>query len=225
MDINSLNETLFSLKKDSKLKNPFPNSCEVIGVPVPELRKIAKTIAKDNYIDFLEKCPNDIYFEHQLLKAFVIGYAKDDITEILKHCDKFIPTIHDWAVCDSLCTSLVIAKKNREMVWNWLQKYINGGEFSQRVVAVISLSHFLTDDYINKVLDTMNKLKNQGYYTKMSIAWCVATAYAKYPQETMTFLKDNQLDNWTFNKSIQKAIESYRVPLEDKSILKNMKKT
>lgn len=224
MDINSLNETLFSLKKDSKLKNPFPNSCEVIGVPVPELRKIAKNIAKDNYIDFLKNCPNDIYFEHQMIKGMVIGYAKDDIIEILKYCDEFIPTIHDWAVCDTFCTTLKIVTKNREIVWNWLQQYITGQEFSQRVVAVISLSYFLTDDYINQVLDTMNKLKNQGYYTKMGIAWCIATAYAKYPKETMDFFKNNQLDNWTFNKSIQKSIESYRVPLNDKTILKSMKR-
>lgn len=223
MDIETLNKELFSLKKDRKLKNPFPNSCEVIGVPVPELRKIAKQIAKEDYIKFLEICPNNIYFEHQMIKGMVIGYAKDDITEILKYCNQFIPTIHDWAVCDTFCSTLKIVIKNRELVWDWLQQYINQGEFSERVIAVLSLDYFLNDKYIFKVLDTMNKLKNQGYYTKMGIAWCVATAYAKYPQETMTFLKDNQLDSWTFNKSIQKMIESFRISTTDKHILKSMK--
>lgn len=222
MDINELNRQLFSLKRDSKLKNPFPNSLPVIGVPVPELRKVAKQIAKDNYPEFLSY--HDTYFEHQMLRAFVLGYAKDDINNVLKYTSEFIPHIQDWAVCDSLCTSLKLVRKHRELVWNWLLRYTHRGEFPERVIAVTSLSHFLVDDYIDQVLDTMNSLKDQGYYTKMAVAWCIATAYAKYPKETMSFLHNHQLDDWTFNKSIQKAIESYRVPPQDKAILKSMKR-
>ena len=70
----------------------------------------------------------------------------------------------------------------------------------------------------------MDKLDNPAYYTKMGVAWCVATAYAKYPEATMQYLKDNKLDDWTYNKSIQKMIESFRVPDEDKKILRAMKR-
>ena len=97
-------------------------------------------------------------------------------------------------------------------------------EYSQRVVAVVLLSHFLVDDYIECVLMLMNQLQQDSYYTKMGVAWCVATAMAKYPEETLKYMKNNKLNNWTFNKSIQKIKESFRVSDEYKSILNSMKR-
>ena len=97
-------------------------------------------------------------------------------------------------------------------------------EFSQRITAVLLMSHFLTDDYIDRVLEQMNRLNFDGYYTKMGVAWCVATAYAKYPEKTYAFLLDNRLDDWTYNKSIQKMRESFRVSAEDKEMLQKMKR-
>jgi hypothetical protein len=97
-------------------------------------------------------------------------------------------------------------------------------EFSQRVVAVLLMSHFLVPDYIDEVLAVMDTLQYDGYYTKMGVAWCVATAYAKFPKETAGYLADNKLQDWTYNKAIQKMCESYRVSNEDKIELRKRKK-
>ncbi len=165
------------------------------------------------------------YLEEELLKAFIIGYVKDDIENVLECAARFVPKIHDWCVCDGFCQTFTIARKHRESVFAWACRYIGSDkEFEQRVVAVLLMSHFLVDAYYQQVLDIMNRLKHDGYYTKMGVAWCVATAYAKYREATQEFLKKNELDDWTFNKSIQKMIESYRVPEEDKDMLRGMKR-
>lgn len=201
-----------------------PGCKPMIGVKIPELRKIAKQIAKQDYKKFLEEYPEE-YFEHEMLKALVIGYAKDDFDVIIGYADAFVPKIHDWAVNDIFCSTFKIAQKNREKVWDWLSGYAAvEEEFSQRVVAVMLMSHFLVDEYIDRVLECMNNLKYDAYYTKMGVAWCVATAYAKYPEKTHKFLLYNELDDWTFNKSIQKMTESFRVSDTDKEILKKMKR-
>lgn len=227
MKIEEVNRQLFALaeeKNANRSSSIIPGAKSMLGARIPDLRKLAKQIAKEDYKDFLENCPDD-YFEQQSLQAFVLGYAKDDIEMLLSYADRFIPKIQDWSVNDSFCQTFAIARKYRREVWEWLMPYAKKEEeYSQRVVAVLLMSHFLVDEYIQQVLEVMNQLKYDAYYTKMGVAWCVATAYAKYPKETYAFLLDNQLDDWTFNKSIQKMIESYRVPEEDKKWLREMKR-
>ena len=201
-----------------------PNCKPMLGVRLPELRKIAKEIAKTDYKGFLEECP-DTWFEYETLKAYVLGYAKDDIETILFYADRFVPTIGDWSVNDSFCQNFTIARKYPERVFDWLMGYAKKeDEFSQRVVAVLLMSHFLIPEYIGKVLAVMDMLRYDGYYTKMGVAWCVATAYAKFPKETAAYLSENKLADWTYNKAIQKMCESYRVAEEDKAYWKARKR-
>lgn len=201
-----------------------PNSKPMLGVRLPELRKIAKEIAKEDYRTFLEECP-DSYFEYEILQAYVLGCAKDDIETLLSYANRFLPKIHDWAVSDSFCQSFSMARKHRERVWNWLMPYAEKeDEFLQRVTAVLLMSHFLTEDYINRVFAVLDTLQYDGYYTRMGVAWCVATAYAKFPEQTAEYLRENRLQDWTYNKAIQKMCESYRVSGEDKAYWKQRKR-
>jgi len=201
-----------------------PNCKPMLGVRLPELRKLAKEIAKTDYKGFLEEGP-DTYFEYETLKAYVLGYAKDDIDTLLSYADRFVPTIGDWSVNDSFCQNFTIARKYPERVFDWLMGYaVKELEFSQRVVAVLLMSHFLVPEYIGKVLSVMDTLQYDGYYTKMGVAWCVATAYAKFPKETAAYLEDNKLSDWTYNKAIQKMCESYRVAEADKVYWKERKR-
>jgi len=201
-----------------------PGSKPMLGVRLPELGKIAKELAKEDYKGFLEECP-DTYFEYETLKAYVLGYAKDDIETILSYADRFVPTIGDWSVSDSFCQNFSIAKKYPERVFDWVMGYAKKEEeFSQRVAAVLLMSHFLVPEYIGRVLAVMDTLQYDGYYTRMGVAWCVATAYAKFPKETAVYLADNKLQDWTYNKAIQKMCESYRVGEEDKAYWKARKR-
>lgn len=227
MTVEEVNKRLYALAEESNAKRSStitPNAKPILGARIPDLRKLAKEIAKDDYKDFLEHCPDD-YFEQQALQAFVLGYAKDDILVLLSYADAFVPKIQDWAVNDAFCQTFKIARKHREEVFDWVMKYAEREEeYAQRVAAVLLLSHFLTDEYIDRVLSVMNRLQYDGYYTKMGAAWCVAEAYIKYPKQTKRFLTENELSDWVYNKAIQKMTESFRVSEEEKEILRAMKR-
>ncbi|MGN0142348.1 MAG: DNA alkylation repair protein [Roseburia sp.] len=202
----------------------IPGTDPILGVRVPELRELAKRIAKEDWRAYLDGATDDTY-EEIMLQGLVIGYAKADIDEVLARAEEFIPKIHDWSVNDVFCATLKIAQKHREVTWDFLMKYRDSAaEFEQRVVAVMLMDHFLTEEYIERVLSVWDSLHHDGYYRKMGVAWGLATAYAKFPAQTEAFLHNNHLDDFTYNKAIQKMLESYRVPREDKEKLRAMKR-
>ncbi len=183
------------------------------GISVPELRKLARGIARTDYKYFVENNPNDT-FELQLLHAFVIGYAKDDIRTLLRYFKAFVPFADSWGLTDSLCQNFKIARKHPQEVWNFIMRYKNSKkEFESRIVAVMLLSHYLTDEYIDRVLDVLNNLNTDDYYSQMGVAWALATVVGKYPQKGMDFLRSKtcQLDASTRQKTVQKIQESFRV--------------
>lgn len=190
-----------------------PTAKPSAGVRQPDLRELAKRIAKEDYRFFLEHNPMDTY-EMEMLQAFVIGYAKDDIHTILNYLREFIPKVHDWAVNDALCSTFKIAKKYPKETYDLLMEFKDSKqEFEVRVVAVMLMSQFLTDEYIDKALAIWDSLYAEEYYAKMGIAWAIATAMAKYPEKTCAYMvsKKNHLDDWTYQKALQKMRESFRV--------------
>lgn len=196
------------------------------GISVPELRKFARKIAKENYKEFLEN--NDFSsFELRLLHAFVIGYIKDDVNVVLKYFEDFMPYVDDWAVNDSLCQNFRIARDYPDIVWKILMKYKNSKkEFESRIVAVVLLSHYLSDKYIMSVIKVLDELNTDDYYSKMGVAWAIATIMGKYPQLCLNYLKSDEcsLDKATYNKSLQKIRESLKVSNEIKAWTKSAKK-
>lgn len=226
MELRDIRERLEAMSGNNPqfYSNIIPGAREILGVPVPRLRSLAREIARDDYQAFLQSNPMDTY-ELEMLQAFVIGYARDDIHTLLGYMDTFIPTIHDWAVNDALCQTFSQARRYPEETYDFLMKYKDSKkEYEVRVVAVLLMSHFLNDQYIDRVIQVLDGLYPGGYYAKMGIAWAVATVMAKYPDKCMDYLNNNYLDDWTYNKAIQKMIESYRVTGEQKDILRGMKR-
>ena len=204
----------------------IPGSRPVIGVRLPMLRKMAREIAKGDWQAFVEMAPEE-YFEEVQLKGFVIAYTKAPYEELLPFIENHIPKINDWSLCDSFCTSLKIVEKHRQEFLQFLLPYAKvDDEFKQRVVAVMLMDYYLTDDYIDQTLQILDELKNEKYYCKMAVAWAVATAWAKQRNKTYEYMQEgnNTLDDWTYNKAIQKMLESYRVSEEDKQMLREMKR-
>ena len=212
-----------------------PTSLPMLGVRLPELRKLAKKIAKDDYKSFLGQNPMDS-FEMETLQAMVIGYVKDDLSSILSCAADFIPKIHDWSVNDSFCQTFKICEKpqNQKICWDFFMKYAQSHrEFEVRVVAVMLMSHYLNDDYIDDVIQVLNNVytgdtaeKTDFYYAKMGVAWAVATISAKFPEKCLAYMQSpqNRLDTWTYNKAIQKMCESFRVSEEIKEMMKSLRK-
>lgn len=212
MNIKSIKKELNKIKRTT------------FGISIPELRKFAKQIANGDYKSFIEN--NDFSsYELKLLHAFVLGYIKSDIQILLKYFEDFIPQVNDWAVNDSLCQNFKIARKYPEKVWEFLIRYKNSKkEFESRIVSVMLLSHYLNDEYINRVIKVLDELKTDDYYSQMGVAWAVATIMGKYPNKCLEYLKsDNcKLDKITYNKALQKIRESFRVSEGIKKTTKTM---
>lgn len=201
-----------------------PNTNNIVGVRVPVLRNYAKQLSKGDFREYLLHAKSD-YYEEIMLQGMVIGLAKMDIKERLRYIKEFIPKIDNWAICDVFCAGLKFVESNRKEVWQFLQKYRKSKkEFELRFLIVMMLDFYITEEYINEVIHILDSIKHQGYYVKMAIAWAVSIAYIKYPIITMEYLKSNTLEDFTYNKALQKIIESYRVTKEDKKIIRNMKR-
>lgn len=223
----NIREMLFSMQDEAyrdfsgKL---LPKGEVLIGVRLPDLKKLAKEIAKGDWEAFVSSYET-AYFEEDMLKAFVLGHAKTDLSQRLSYIEKFVPTIHNWSVCDSFCAALKPLRKEPERVFSWLGPYLHSEkEYEVRFGVVMMLDHFLTDDFTGSVIERLDVVRHPGYYVKMAVAWTLSVMMAKYPQKTFSYLKDCRLDDFTFNKTIQKCIESRRIDEEMKAALRKMKK-
>lgn len=204
----------------------IPGARPILGVRVPILRKLSKEIAKGDWQTYLREATEDTY-EEVAIKGFVIGYAKAELEVLLPYIAEQIEKINDWSLCDGFCSNLKVVEKHREEFLEFLLPYAKiDDEFKQRVVAVMLMTYYLTDDYIDMSLEVLDSLKNEKYYCKMAVAWAIATAWAKQRENTYAYMQDgnNTLDNWTYNKAIQKMVESYRVSDVDKEMLRKMKR-
>ena len=225
--MKNVRDQLFE-KQDLKYKefhsSLCPNVDKIIGVRVPELRKMAKEIAVQDYAQFLQTC-EDKYYEELVLQGLVIGYSKISIQETFEYLKKFVPKINSWAVCDTTCSNLKITKKHMKEMWEFLEQYINSqNEYEIRFALVMYLNYYLTDEYIDEILQKVDKITNKEYYVQMAIAWLISFAYIKQKDKTEEYLQKNNLDKFTQNKSIQKICESFRVEEKDKEKLRKLKK-
>lgn len=200
----------------------IPNIDNVLGVRLPILRKIAKEIYEnENWHEFLQ-CDDCEFMEEVMLQGMVIGLIKDKPENILEHVKNFVPKINNWSVCDSFCNGLKFAKKNKKLVWDIIQPYFNSDkEYDIRFSFVMLLSHFIDEEYIDRILELTNQFNDERYYARMGVAWAVSVCFVKFPEKTFTYLKHSNLDKQTHNKCIQKIRESYRV---DKSAKEKLKK-
>ncbi|ARK20868.1 DNA alkylation repair protein [Sporosarcina ureae] len=225
---DTIRKQIFELQEASYQKfisALIPNIDNVLGVRMPELRKLAKEIAKGDWRTYLQTA-NDEYFEEVMLQGLVIGYAKADVEELLTYVETFVPKIDNWSVCDSFCTGLKFTKQNKERVWSFLQPYmISDKEYELRFGIVMLLDYYIEPDYIDRVLDLLDDVQHEGYYAKMAVAWALSICFVKLPDQTMKYLTgDHSLDLFTYNKALQKITESTRVGADVKEIIRGMKR-
>lgn len=225
--MNNIREKLFELQ-DKKYKDFHsslcPNINDIIGVRIPELRNIAKQIAKENPVEYLENVPKE-YYEEKMLQGLVIGYMKSSLEEKQKYLDEFVPIIDNWAICDCCTSTYKFTNKYLTEMWNYIQKYLSSDkEFELRFAIVMLMDYYITDEYIDRVIKIYDNIHNDAYYVKMAVAWALSVCYVKFPKKTMDFMQKNNLDDFTYNKALQKMIESYRVDENIKNELRKMKR-
>lgn len=222
----NIKETLFKLqdKKYQEMQfkiipNIEPNT--IIGVRTPELRSLAKELIKEDYSLFLNNLPHQ-YFDENQLHAFIISEIKD-YNECITYLNKFLPYVNNWATCDQL--SPKVFKKNTDKLLEQIKIWLSSKETYTIRFGIGTLMQYYLDDKFNKeYLKWVSSIKSEEYYVNMMIAWYFATALAKQYKNTLPYIEKNKLDIWVHNKTIQKAIESYRITLEQKEYLKGLKR-
>lgn len=226
---NKIREKLFELA-DEKYRQFHSGLCpgvdNIIGVRVPILRNYAKELLKENNLSQLIKEINDKYYEEIMLKGILIGLSKkENLNTILNYIREFIPKIDNWAVCDVFCAGLKITNKYKKEMWEFIQTYLKSEkEFEIRFGVVMILDYYIDEDYLDKDFMIFDSITSEDYYAQMAVAWTVSICLIKFYDETINYLRRSKLDIFTFNKALQKAVESYRINDEQKEFLKNMKR-
>ncbi|MDE7304523.1 MAG: DNA alkylation repair protein [Alistipes sp.] len=200
-----------------------PGAPPMIGVRLPQLRAIAREIARGDWRAWFDEAPGD-YFEERMLQGLVIGYAKCPPDEKLRYVARFVPSIDNWAVCDCFCWRLRPAE--REPMWRFILPYFDSAaEYEVRFAVVMALSNFVEAERLDRLLELFGRVRHEGYYVRMGVAWAVSVCYAKFPGPTGEWLREScPLDDWTFNKALQKIVESLRVSDADKAAARAMKR-
>ena len=193
----------------------------MIGVRVPALRRLAKQLAGTAQAEvFLQALPHG-YYEENNLHAFLIELIRD-YDRALAETEAFLPYINNWATCDCFCPK-VFAKHKKELLVP-IRRWLDSGEvYTVRYGMEMLMRHFLDDRFERVYLDWGAEKRSEEYYVNMMIAWFFATALAKQYEATLPYLENRVLDTWTHNKTIQKAIESYRITPEQKTCLRELK--
>lgn len=204
-------------------KKLIPGEKTILGVRVPQLRTLAKQIAKSDWRRYLAEA-REGSVEETILQGLVIGYAKMDFAESLERVKDFVPKIQSWAECDVCTSAFRFVKKDRAAALKLIQPYLSSEkEFEIRFAVVMLMEYYMDEEYLDFMLESFKNIHHNGYYAKMAVAWAVSVCYVKFREQTGTFLKKQSLEPWTQQKALQKILESYRVSPEDKREIRAMK--
>lgn len=193
-----------------------------IGVRVPVLRKFAADFSKTpECAEFLASLPHE-YYDENLLHSVILEKRKD-YDDCIEKVDKFLPYVDNWAVCDTL--SPKVFAKHRDALIDKVREWIASDRtYTCRFGIDMLMTHYLDGSFKPEYLELPAEVKSEEYYVRMMIAWYYATALAKQWDSAIPYIENNRLPIWTHNKTIQKAIESYRITPEQKSYLKTLRR-
>ena len=226
MITEEIRQSLFELQ-DIKYRDfqakliPGKDTEMMIGVRTPELRKLAKQMLKREDIrEFLRDLPHR-YFDEDQLHAFIVSGIKE-YGKCMEELMRFLPFVDNWATCDQMSPG--VFKKHRPELLTQIREWL-GSEHTYTVRYGIGMlmQHFLDEDFDPAYPELVAGVHSEEYYVNMMIAWYFATALAKQYDAVLPFIEGRRLDPWTHNKTIRKAVESYRISDEQKEYLRSLK--
>lgn len=224
--MKEIQELLFA-KQDIKYRDfqaplfPGVEKDRFIGVRTPDLKKLAKELfGSETANKFIETLPHR-YFDENQLHAFIISLIKDYET-CLKEVDRFLPYVDNWGTCDQLSPK-TFAKHKEELIIP-IKKWLKSKHtYTIRFAIGMLMQHYLDESFREEYMKVVASIKSEEYYINMMIAWYFATALAKQWDTAVKYIEDKCLDPWVHNKTIQKAVESYRIKDNQKAYLKSLK--
>ena len=225
--MSEITERLFQLQDinykqfHSKLM-PTINPEVIIGVRTPELRKLAKQLKGSPEAElFLQQLPHR-YYEENNLHGFLIEFIKE-FDDCIAALNRFLPYVDYWATCDMM--SPKVLKKDLAKLYEVVKRWVASEEtYTIRFGVNVLMKYYLDEAFLPEYSDLVASISSEEYYVKMVVAWYFATALAKQYEAIIPYLEEKKLDIWTHNKTIQKAMESYRITKEQKEYLKTLKR-
>lgn len=200
---------------------PTANPKSVIGVRIPELRKLAKGMAGiSNAAEFLHTLPH-VYHEENTLHGLLIGEIAD-YNELIAALDVFLPFVGNWAVCDTIRPKAF--KKHPPQLPDKIKEWLKSDHtYTIRFGVEMLMSHYLDEHFSPEYPALVEAIISEEYYVSMMNAWYFATALTKRYHEVLPYIEQHRLDDRTHNRTIQKAIESYRISAEQKAYLRTLR--
>ena len=201
---------------------PTLPSERIIGVRMPALRSLAKALdGTPEATAFLQILPHNYYEENNLHGLLLCSLSEYE--ETVTECNRFLPFVDNWATCDLLHPKAFRTHPAPlpAQIRQWLD---DPHPYTIRFGLNILLANYLEDTFSPLYLEWAAQICSEEYYVNMMIAWYFATALAKQPDATLPYLTGNRLSPWVHNKTIQKAIESYRIAPEQKDFLRTLRR-
>lgn len=225
--MKSITEQLFLLQ-DLKYKQfhsklmPTISTDVIIGVRTPDLRKLTKQLAGTLEAEvFLQQLPHQ-YYEENNLHGFLIETIKE-FDSCIDALNIFLPYVDNWATCDMMAPKVL--KKDLPKLYEWVKRWIASGEtYTIRFGVNMLMKFYLEEEFSLEYPELVASISSEEYYVKMVVAWYFATALAKQYEVILPYIEENKLETWTHNKTIQKAVESYRITPEQKAYLRTLKR-
>ena len=224
--LTKLQKQLFELQ-DLKYRDfhsklmPETDKETVIGIRTPVLRKFAKEFAGTSEAEaFLRQLPHRYYEENNLHMMLITGIK--DYEKCMEEIQRFLPCIDNWATCDYPAPKCFA--RHKDQVLEEAKRWISSGEtYVIRYGIGMLMRLFLDEDFSSEYLEMAAAVQSQEYYVNMMIAWYFATALAKQWDATVPYIEQHKLSDWVHRKTVQKAVESYRITPEQKEYLKGFR--
>lgn len=201
------------------IPNIDPNT--ILGIRTPILKELAKKYyANSNIDEFLRDLPHK-YFEENQLHSFILSLYKD-YDKLINDINIFLPYIDNWATCDQLIPK--IFKRNKDKLLKEIDEWLKSDLiYTKRFAIEMLMSYFLDDSFDLKYAIYISNIQSEEYYLNMMIAWYFSFALIKQYDKVIGIIESKQMSKWVQNKTIQKAIESFRIPNERKEYLRTLK--
>lgn len=190
---------------------------EILGVRTPVLRKLASKYTKE--LEKIFAFPNE-YYETVFIKLTIV--SKLPFQEFLRYLESCVSLMDNWALCDSF-KGREISRHKKEFLPVLEGLFATGKEYYQRYALVVLLGEYVEKEYLPLIKEYLRRTDTQPYYIHMAAAWLTAELLIKEYEYGVSLLKERVLDVKTHNKAVQKAIESYRLTLEQKEFLRSLK--
>ncbi len=193
----------------------------IIGIRTPVLRKFAKEFSKRKEAEeFLQDLPHQYYEENNLHMMIITGIK--DYDKCLEEIKKFVPYINNWATCD-LPLPKCFGKHKEELLPQIREWIASDHTYTIRYGLGTLMSLYLDENFKPEYLELAASVRSEEYYVNMMMAWYFATALAKQWEATVPYIEQRKLPQWVHRKTIQKAVESYRITSEQKTYLKSFR--